>query len=775
MIRYKPIIALLLFFLFYINKPVFAQQAPIITPKPPVILLQLDATGYYKNKIEDLALINKSTNDSVNRALLQPLSFNCSDIGNQYIKVKAVNNGFIGSLKPNAVQLQYPNGLAFDRAGNLFISQNSGFTIQKITPRGDVSTFAGTGVKGYANGPKTTAMFDAMQDIVIDSADNIYVSDSYNRIRKITPGGMVSTFAGKGIPGDADDQGEKAMFTYPGKMAIGKDQNIYVADRGNFKVRKINPESVVSTLAGDGRQGNINGNGKIARFGAIWGLAVDAANNVYVADNTYFQIKKITPDGTVSVYAGRGIQGNDDGDRLTASFVAPFALVFDADSNLCVADLFTIRKITPDGKVITVAGDNGSSNPVDGKGSGARFSNCEGMAIDPCGNLYIADFNNKLIRKMTHDNIVSTIAGNGPYFVYTGNVGPSTCTFSTTNVPVFVQSRPTITSAFGDIDVTDCSNLANYTIKATATDNCPGSTIRFTQSPEANTVLQNRVPVKVTLTAIDNSGGSSSITFNVTAKNDIEPPGRSVSVSPATASGCQGDPITFTATVKNPDAGTRYQWLVNGINVGTNTPQFVADNLKTGDLVNCAVTTGGGCGIPNLGLDVAVTINPYPTINLNPAEQIIAGKNITFKPVVFGSIAAYNWTPAYGLSNPNSQYAVASPQKTTTYKLKVTSTDDCVASSLVTVTVINTIIPPNTFSPNGDGQNDTWNIKGLDSYPQSVTLVFNRYGSIVYKSTGYTNPWDGHFNGKPMPTGTYYYTIDLKNGTILTGWVTVVR
>jgi hypothetical protein len=274
-------------------------------------------------------------------------------------------------------------------------------------------------------------------------------------------------------------------------------------------------------------------------------------------------------------------------------------------------------------------------------------------------------------------------------------------------------------------------------LKATATDNCPGSTIRFTQSPDANTVLQNRVPVKVTLTAIDNSGGSSSITFNVTAKNDIEPPGRSVSVSPATTSGCKGDPITFTATVKNPDAGTRYQWLVNGINAGTNTPQFVADNLKTGDLVNCAVTTGGGCGIPNLGLDAAVTINPYPTINLNPAEQIIAGKNITFKPVVSGSIATYNWTPTYGLSNPNSQYAVASPQKTTTYKLNVISTDGCAASSFVTVTVINTIIPPNTFSPNGDGQNDTWNIKGLDSYPQSVTMVFNRYGSVVYKSTGY--------------------------------------
>jgi gliding motility-associated-like protein len=776
MVNYKPIIALQLFVLLYSCFPAMAQQAPIITPKPPLITLHLDAAGHYTTKIEDLATLSTSTNDSANRAILTPKKFDCSTTGQQLVHIKAINNGFKGNLNAQAVQLQYPIGLAFDRAGNLYVVQNEGNTIKKISPGGDVSVFAGTGEQGYVNGPKATALFDSMHDLVIDNADNIYVTDSHARIRKITPDGIVSTFAGKGVNGDGDDQGEKAIFNQPQCMAIDHDGNIYVGDNGNFKVRKVTPDGLVTTFAGDGREGNIIGNGKIARFGSIGGLAVDAENNVYVADNTYAQIKKITPDGTVSVYAGSGNKGTDDGDRLSANLLAPFSLVFDESGNLFFADLFTIRKITPNGKLSTVAGDNGQPvGNADGVGSEARFSICEGMKLDPCGNIYIADFDNQLVRKMTADYRVSTIAGDGPFFVYTGNVGASSCAASNLDIPVNVQSRPTITSVFGDIDVTDCANLANYTTKATATDNCPASTIRFTQTPDANTVLQNQVAVKVTLTATDNTGGSNSISFNVTAKNNTGPPPRSVTITAFPVSVCEGTPIAFTADVQNPDAGTSYQWLVNGINTGPNAARFTSSTLKTGDVVNCAVTTGGGCGIPNLGADVPVTVNPYPAITLNPAEQIIAGGTIRFNPTVTGNIATYRWTPTDGLSDPNAQYPVARPQNTTTYQLKVTSTDGCDNTGEVKVTVIHSINVPNSFSPNGDGQNDTWKINALDAYPQSVTQVFTRYGNPIFKSTGYTKPWDGRYGDKQIPAGTYYYVIDLKNGTILKGWVLVVR
>jgi gliding motility-associated-like protein len=776
MVNYKPIAVPLLFLLLMSCFPASAQQVPTITPKPQPIILKLDEAGNHINKIEELATISKSTNDSANRTILTPKRFDCSTTGKQVVNVKAINNGFKGNLNPNDVQLQYPIGLAFDRAGNFYIVQNEGYTIQKVTQKGEVSTYAGTGVQGYSNGPRATAMFDSMLDIVIDSADNLYITDSFSRIRKITPDGMVSTFAGKGIPGDGDDQGEKAIFNHPKCLAIDKDQNIYVGDTENFKIRKITPTGLVTTLAGDGREGNFIGNGKTARFGDIQGLVTDADNNVYVCDAKYHQIKKITPDGTVSVYAGNGNAGNADGDRLSATIQQPFSMVFDESGNLYFADLFTIRKITPDGKVVTVAGDNNQPpGNTDGYGTDARFTICECMRLDPCGNIYVADFDNRVIRKITHDNYVTTIAGNGPYFKYTGNVGPSTCATSTLNIPVNVQSQPTITSVFDNVTVTDCATMANYAIKAAATDNCPASTIRFTQTPDANTLLQNHVPLKVTLTATDNTGGTNSITFNVTAQNDVEPPGRSVKVSASSTSSCEGSPIKFIADVKNPDAGTSYQWLVNGVNSGLNSPEFVSSTLKTGDFVNCAVTTGGGCGIPNLGFDVPVVVNPYPVITLNPAEQIIAGKSIQLNPIVSGNIATYNWIPTDGLSDSHSQYPVASPDNTTTYKLTATSVDGCPAESMVKVTVIHNITPPNTFSPNGDGQNDTWNITGLDSYPVSTTQVFNRYGSAVFKSTGYPKPWDGSINGQDVPGGTYYYIIDLKNGTLLKGWLLIAR
>ena len=137
----------------------------------------------------------------------------------------------------------------------------------------------------------------------------------------------------------------------------------------------------------------------------------------------------------------------------------------------------------------------------------------------------------------------------------------------------------------------------------------------------------------------------------------------------------------------------------------------------------------------------------------------------------------FYWTPATGLNDPTLLNPIASPDNDITYTLHVNSTTSCgIDSSSVFVKVYKKITIPNTFSPNGDGINDYWQIDALITYPESTMQVFDRYGQQVYRSEGYSTPWDGRYNGQPLPAGTYYYVLDLKNNTPkISGWVLIVR
>ncbi len=239
---------------------------------------------------------------------------------------------------------------------------------------------------------------------------------------------------------------------------------------------------------------------------------------------------------------------------------------------------------------------------------------------------------------------------------------------------------------------------------------------------------------------------------------------------------CQGQPVTFNAVVINGNPGLSYQWLVNGANAGPDNQVFTTSNLSDGDIINCAVTTAGGCGIPNTGLDVKMSVGQYPTITLKANEQILSGSNVSFNPAFAGNIVSYAWTPATGLNNPNSPNPIASPVVTTTYQLKVTTDMGCDAEANVTVTVINQIKIPNTFTPNGDGINDNWEIPYLSNYTNCEVNIYTRYGSLIFHSIGYGKSWDGTYNGSQAAVGEYYYIVDLKDGSkARSGGLTVLR
>ena len=281
-----------------------------------------------------------------------------------------------------------------------------------------MSTLAGTaGSSGSADGTGTAASFNSPDEIATDTAGNVYVADSSNNtIRKIAPGAVVSTLVGApDAAGSTDGTGAAASFDFPTGVATDSTGNVYVADTFNNTLRKITPAGVVSTFAGTaGIFGSTDGTGAAARFDSLSGVATDSAGNVYVADTANDTIRKITPAGVVSTFAGAaGVAGSADGTGAAARFNFPNGVATDSAGNVYVADSNnrTIRKITPAGVVSTLAGMAGALGSTDGTGAAARFNSPNGIATDSTGNVYVADSVNSTIRKITPTGVVSTLAG----------------------------------------------------------------------------------------------------------------------------------------------------------------------------------------------------------------------------------------------------------------------------------------------------------------------------------------------------------------------------
>ncbi len=283
-------------------------------------------------------------------------------------------------------------------------------------PAPSLAQFAGNlGGAGNSDGSGAEARFNQPKGVAVDSAGNIFVADSGNNtIRKITPAGVVTTFAGSAFEsGSADGAGAEARFNFPSGIATDSAGNVYVADSRNNTIRKITPAGVVSTLAGSaGMSGSVEGTGADARFDFPSGLAVDGAGDIYVADTSNNRIRKITAAGVVSAFAGTGKYGSADGSGEAASFAlcpdpqqtlisrecVAVDLATDSAGNVYVPDYYnsTIRKITLAGVVSTLAGS---------------FASPRGVATDSANNIYLAEAASSTIRKITAAGVVSTLAG----------------------------------------------------------------------------------------------------------------------------------------------------------------------------------------------------------------------------------------------------------------------------------------------------------------------------------------------------------------------------
>lgn len=298
----------------------------------------------------------------------------------------------------SSATFQAPHVLVKNATGDIFVSDPTG-RIRRIDTSGNVSTFVGKGDGITTEGTGTDASIYAPIGLALDSNGYLFaVSQSGNRIVKISPSAVQTYFAGTGLPGDTDGAGGVAMFKSPASLCIDAQDNLYLADNGNHRIRKITPSGQVSTVAGS-TAGYADAQGTAAQFDRPYGIAIDSSGNLYVADSNNKRIRKITPDGTVSTVAGTGVSGSQDGPASSATFEEPKSLTFAPDGSLFVSDGARLRRIR-EGEVTTVAGSDAGFE--DGTASQAKFKKLFGVLFLSSETLLVADYQNNRIRRIDH-------------------------------------------------------------------------------------------------------------------------------------------------------------------------------------------------------------------------------------------------------------------------------------------------------------------------------------------------------------------------------------
>ncbi len=476
-------------------------------------------------------------------------------------------------------RLRAPAGLAMAPGGVLFFADSGNHVIRKITHWGRTTTVAGS-QQGFADKPGLAAEFNAPSGMAADTLGDLYVADAGNhRIRKIGSDGEVSTLAGSGERGLAEGPAATARFNDPGGVAVDTQGTVYVADTGNHRIRVIRSDGQVATLAGSSNAGSLDGTGSLAQFNRPHGLAIDPHGNLLVADSGNNRIRKVTPQGTVTTVAGQNLAGKTDGIGPAAKFFEPWGIAIDRQGNAFVTDSggHGVRVVSSGGEVSTLAGAGAGFS--DGIGIQARFDTPRGIALASNGDVYVADTNNSRLRKVGLPVPAAALvtAGEGVSF------GPApdpaaigrvtlTAAASTLKPGDAVDLWATAFNNSGELAPVTFGWLSSASPFRGHLWNLGGGRARW---------IADRGSAKsgsTTITAVAPHGASASVTLAIA---NVAPATEAIAVTPITGGGTStsssvtvplGSPIAFVlryrddnGSIEDPGSGFSLEWSVEGL------------------------------------------------------------------------------------------------------------------------------------------------------------------------------------------------------------------
>ena len=394
---------------------------------------------------------------ATNAAFQVPSGVAVDSAGNLFIADKNNNvirkvdaNGIITTVVSSAGGLTAPLGVLVDKAGNLFIP--TGNIIRKVATNGLITTVAGTASGGFTGdgGPAINANLFQPSCVAIDTYGQLFIADTSNqRIRKIDTNGIIFTIAGAaGSLGDGS-MAKNASLSYPSSVAVDVSGNIFIADNSNNRIRKVDTNGIITTIAGNGSAGYSGDGGSAANANLNYphSMAVDASGNVFISDSSNHRIRKVDTNGIITTLAGNGTQGysGDGGPAMTASLNLPSSVAVDVSGNIFIADYSNhrIRKVGTNGNITTLAGNGTQGYSGDGGPAiSTKLNYPSGVAADISGNVFITDQGNQRVRKVDSNGIITTIAGNGSAG-YSGDGGLATnaCLYNPFGVAVDASGK----------------------------------------------------------------------------------------------------------------------------------------------------------------------------------------------------------------------------------------------------------------------------------------------------------------------------------------------
>ena len=705
-----------------------------------------------------------------------------------------------------------PHGIAVDINGTVYTADRFSHIIRKITLDGMVTTLAGTaGVSGNVDGTGDTALFYEPWGLCVDGVGNVFVADTRNnKIRKITPDGTVTTIAGSGNFGTSNGFGVSATFGNPTGIEVDGVGNIYVADHLTHIIRKIDELGFVTTIAGMPYQmGDADGVGNQASFRRPYGLTLDLNGDILVADEWNHKIRRVTPSGQVTTLAGDGAINSDDGLANNASFNYPWDMTVDSLGNIFVADgyNYTVRKITPNGQVSTYAGSVQQTGAIDGVGNVARFSGATAIAMSPVTkDIYVGDAYNHLVRTITDLNQgVSLALTSGSNVICQGDfVSLIAAPNVYTDYHFYVDGQIAQSGADAVFETTVLAP-GMHTLQVLAQDNAAS----FTSNEITIQVNEGEKPTITNVGATTFFEGDSITLIASFGTNYFWSTGESsptitvfdagiYTVEVTDNAGCVGvsDPIeiivqtTPSAVTIEVEGGTiicnnefstlssnapaNNQWLKDGWAIAG----AINSTFEVNESGNYQVQVTHENNVVVISDPVEVTVLPPFQAEINVSSN--TGKTtdvFQFQISSQETIMSVTWDFGDGNTSteisPTHQYDTEGTYTVTVFGF---NSNQCeyIVENIDYVVVQNEnngntngntnafdgdLFVPTAFTPNGDGENDILFVRGSD-IQEMTFLIFNQWGETVFRSNDQQLGWDGTMSGLKVQIGTYVYMLD---------------